>query len=81
MYRNILVKKVVGIVKQMCYNGREVNAMDEEILTTEEITEEEEKPVYTPRPKWQVWAARLGLVIMIIAVILYYMHIATGGLL
>lgn len=39
----------------------------------------EEKPKYTPRPAWQVWAARVGLVIMIISVILYYIHIATGG--
>ena len=29
----------------------------------------------------QVWAARVGLVIMIISIILYYIHIATGGLL
>ena len=41
----------------------------------------EEKPKYTPRPSWQVWAARIGLVIMIISIILYYIHIATGGML
>ena len=34
---------------------------------------------YKPRPVWQVWAARIGLVIMIICVILYYWHIASGG--
>ncbi len=28
----------------------------------------EEREEYTPRPKWQVWGARIGLVIMIIAV-------------
>ena len=39
-----------------------------------------EKKGYTPRPAWQVWAARVGLVIMIISVILYYIHIATGGM-
>ena len=39
----------------------------------------EEKSTYTPRPAWQVWAARVGLIIMIISVILYYIHIATGG--
>ena len=54
--------------------------MDEQNIQQEQSSQQEQ-PVYTPRPKWQVWAARLGLVIMIIAVILYYMHIATGGLL
>ena len=46
----------------------------------EERTEEQVKEVYTPRPVWQVWAARVGLVIMIICVILYYWHIASGGM-
>ena len=36
---------------------------------------------YTPRPAWQVWAARIGLTILIITVFLYYLHIANGGLL
>ena len=40
---------------------------------------QQEKPAYVPRPAWQVWAARVGLVIMIICVILYYWHIASGG--
>ena len=48
--------------------------MDEQI-------HEQEQNVYTPRPALQVWAARIGLVIVIVAVILYYLHIATGGLL
>lgn len=34
---------------------------------------------YTPRPAWQVWAARIGLVIMILAVAIYYLQIAGGG--
>ena len=41
---------------------------------------EEKKKEYHPRPAWQVWAARVGLVIMIISIILYYIHIATGGM-
>ncbi len=56
--------------------------MEEEILEPEEMAEElpvEEAPVYVPRPAWQVWAARIGLVIVIIGVILYYWHIASGG--
>ena len=40
-----------------------------------EMTPEAEETAYKPRPKWQVWAARIGLVIMIICVILYYLHI------
>ena len=42
---------------------------------------EDEAQGYKPRPSWQVWAARIGLVIMIICVILYYLHIFRGGLL
>ena len=42
---------------------------------------EGEAQSYKPRPAWQVWAARIGLVIMIICVILYYLHIFRGGLL
>ena len=44
---------------------------------TENLQNEEN--VYRERPAWQVWAARLGLVIVIIGVILYYIHIARGG--
>ena len=63
----------------MCYNGREVNAMDEEILTTEEITEEEEKPVYTPRPKWQVVGAWIALAVFIAFLVMYHTNIFRGG--
>ena len=45
-----------------------------------ETTPETEENAYKPRPQWQVWAARVGLVIMIICVILYYLHIFRGGL-
>ena len=41
---------------------------------------EDEQPVYTPRPAYQIWAARIGLVIVIAGVILYYLQIARGGL-
>lgn len=46
----------------------------------QQIETQEEKPKYKPRPEWQIWAARAGLVIMIISIILYYIHIATGGM-
>ena len=38
--------------------------------------DEQNKEVYTPRPRWQVWAARVGLVIMIISVICWLLNIA-----
>lgn len=34
---------------------------------------------YIPRPKWQVWGARLGVVFIVVLVILYYITIARGG--
>ena len=42
--------------------------------------EETENTGYVPRPKWQVWLARVGLVIFIAGVILYYIHIFRGGM-
>ena len=41
---------------------------------------EEENNGYTPRPMWQVWMARAGLVFMILFVIYQLLTIATGGL-
>lgn len=35
---------------------------------------------YVPRPAWQVWGARVGLVIFILFVIYQYIAIARGGL-
>ena len=40
---------------------------------------EEEAEGYTPRPAYQVWMARLGLVLMILFVIYQVLSIATGG--
>ena len=53
---------------------------NEEKQVTEAAPVQEEKPKYKPRPEWQVWGARIGLVVMIIAIVLYYIHIATGGM-
>ena len=39
-----------------------------------------EEPGYVERPRWQVWAARLGLVVLAVFLILYYLTIARGGL-
>ena len=51
--------------------------MDEKELQEEILPQEEG---YKERPRWQVWAARVGLVIVIICVILYYYQIAKGGI-
>lgn len=51
--------------------------MEEERMVAPET--EQPRQGYRPRPAWQIWAARIGLVIVIIGVILYYYHIAAGG--
>ena len=48
--------------------------MDEQHFE-QNIPEEE----YVPRPWWQVWGARILLVIFILLVIMYYVNIARGG--
>ena len=48
----------------------------------EQRKENQEQPNesrYTPRPAWQVWAARIGLVVFVIFLILYYINIFRGG--
>ena len=39
-----------------------------------------EQEGYTPRPAWQVAAARVGLVLFILMLILYYVQLLRGGL-
>ena len=34
---------------------------------------------YTPRPAWQVWAARIGLAVFLIFLVMYYINILRGG--
>ena len=53
-------------------------------LPEEELTPVEEMPIpqkegYSPRPKYQVWLARIGLVAFIIVLIVYYMVYFRGG--
>ena len=38
--------------------------------------EEEIREEYIPRPRWQVWGARIGLVFVLIALALYYWSVA-----
>ena len=47
----------------------------------EENRNEQQREEYVPRPAWQVWLARVGLVLFILFVIYQYLAIAKGGLL
>ena len=49
-------------------------------MENETERQEQEKSSYVERPRWQVWGARIGLVLMIIFLALYYYHIFRGGL-
>ena len=46
----------------------------------EEELQEEQQPRYTPRPRWQVWVARIGLVLFILVILMYYINIMRGGM-
>ena len=41
---------------------------------------QQEESGYSPRPTWQVWAARIGLAVFIGFLILYYVNIFRGGM-
>ena len=55
------------------------NIPQEAILPEEEGIAQEQAG-YQPRPKWQVWAARVGLVVFIIIIIMSYILMARGGI-
>ena len=65
----------------MCYDIKntlfEVTTLDEQNQVP--IPAEEEKK-YTPRPAWQVWAARIGLVIFVTFLVMFYVKVARGTL-
>ena len=42
----------------------------------EERNPELEQEEYIPRPRWQVWGARIALIAVLIAVALYYWSVA-----
>ena len=50
--------------------------MDEQ---RKENQEQAQDTGYTPRPAWQVWAARIGLVVFVIFLVMYYINIFRGG--
>ena len=53
--------------------------MEEERIDNPGTEEQTEPEVYTERPRWQVWLARVGLVIFILIVLYQIFTIATGG--
>ena len=62
----------------MCYDIPEVKSMDEKKEQQPGETAEETTG-YVPRPAWQVWCARVALVLFIIIVIGQILRIARGG--
>ena len=40
---------------------------------------ETENQGYVPRPAWQVWGARIGLVIFFLFLVVYYLTMFLGG--
>ena len=62
--------------------NNEVNLMEEknEQFEQEQPQIQEEKESYVPRPMWQVWGARVALVLFLIFVAYQILSIARGGL-
>jgi len=54
--------------------------MDENMEKQPQEAASEETAGYVPRPAWQVWCARVALVIFIMIVIGQILRIARGGL-
>ena len=48
----------------------------DEMKETEATAPEE---TYVPRPAWQVWGARVAVVLVVVLVAMYYITIACGG--
>ena len=68
----------------MCYNNKnifhgEVIVMDEQEKIEETTPAAEETPAYIPRPKWQVWMARICLVLFVALILMYYINMMRGG--
>ena len=45
----------------------------------EQDTAPQEQPGYVPRPQWQVWGARILLVLFILILIGYYTNLFRGN--
>ena len=44
-------------------------------MDEQQIQQEVQEQPYVPRPWWQVWGARIALVIFILGLIMYYCNI------
>ena len=49
-------------------------------MNEQELEFQEEEPLYQPRPRWQVWGARIALAVFLALIAMYYINIARGGL-
>ena len=58
----------------------EENKELEQVSPEEMNAEVLKKDAYTPRPKWQIVAAWVGIAVVAIGFILYCLQIANGGL-
>ena len=47
--------------------------------TNETEQSEQKQEGYVPRPGWQVWSARIGLVLFLVLVAMQVLSIARGG--
>lgn len=54
--------------------------LEQDLEQIPEAGEINEPPTYVPRPTWQVWGARICLVLFLLLVLMYYLNIARGGL-
>ena len=48
-------------------------------MEEQNIMASEAEDVYKPRPRWQVWGARIALVLFILLIIMYYINVSRGG--
>ena len=57
--------------------------MEEQQLSgqeSEQVSEQQtEQKRYVPRPTWQIWGARIGLVVFLLFLVLYYLILFAGG--
>jgi len=71
-------KTALFLWDDLCYDkGHEVITLDEMKQEAQQFPEE---TGYTPRPRYQVWAARVALVLFLLIVIYQLLSIAGGGL-
>lgn len=65
----------------MCYNTQEVRIMEEEKREQQPLQQPDvpQEEMYEPRPAWQVWLARIGLVAFLIFLFIYYFTMFSKG--